>query len=113
MLTRNRVQRFTDGIAVFSREVQIEEPGDAPDVQLVQIARLKFEDRTVGERRYYDAKQTGTEIVRMIRIPKCPGIEREMRVGIGSDEYLVEQVQYVSDPPIGSNVLDVSLKWRV
>ena len=112
MLTRNRVQRFTDGIAVFSREVQIEEPGDAPDVQLAEIARLKFEDRTVGERRYYDAKQTGTEIVRMIRIPKCPGIEREMRVTIDSDEYLVEQVQYVSDPPIGASVLDVSLKRR-
>ena len=97
---------------MFSGETHIVQPREAPDVQLAEIARLRFEDRTVGERRYYDAKQTGTEILRMIRIPKCPGIEREMRVTIGSDEYLVEQVQYVSDPPIGADLLDVSLKRR-
>ncbi|MEG2717083.1 MAG: hypothetical protein RR961_07050 [Eubacterium sp.] len=68
---------------------------------------IDFEERTVGVKRLYEAKRTGTLIERVIR---CYAINTKPTdiVEIEGEQYRIEQIQIISD--VVPRIMDVALE---
>ena len=66
-----------------------------------KIRGARFGNKTVGAKRFWDAKVQGTEISRMVCILNQPGVERDDIVRIGDRQYRIAQVQdkFDASPP--------------
>ena len=66
-----------------------------------KISGARFGNKTVGAKRFWDAKVQGTEVVRMVCVLYLPGIEREDVALIQGRQYRIAQVQEKFDayPP--------------
>ena len=61
---------------------------------------LRFGERTVGERRYWDAKAVDSRVERLVSVPMVKGIDTLDIVLIGGVQYKILQVQKIfSSPP--------------
>ncbi len=58
---------------------------------------VRYRERTVGERRNYDAEQNGHTIQRLIRIPYFEFAKTGTFVTIGKQQYKVLQAQKIFD----------------
>lgn len=61
------------------------------------LGNVRYKERTVGERRNYDAEQAGHTIQRLIRIPRADFVAPGVFVTIGDRQYRVLQVQRIMD----------------
>lgn len=98
--SRDTFEAFNDGICSFHA---VDEDGNAGDVK----ERLRFQERTVGTRRYYEAMTAKVQIDRLIRVPVRPWLTSEYLAVIEGTVYKIEQVQKISDTKPGTN--DISL----
>lgn len=59
------------------------------DRRLVSVRQqaVHFQEQTVGERRYWDARVAGTEVSRAVRVPYGSAVER-------GDVFIIEGKQY-------------------
>lgn len=66
-----------------------------------KLSDVRFGNKTVGVKRYWEAQVSGNNINRMISILYAPGIERDDIAIIGERQYRISQVQEKFDarPP--------------
>ena len=69
---------------------------------------LRYDERTVGIKRFYTAMQADTRIDRLIRCPRLDSVSVHDVVMIGGEQYDAEQVQYPTEvkPPS----MDITLR---
>lgn len=115
MKPKNRLknQTFNDGLAKIYYQKDIAEPGEFENLQMVvRYAGLPYEERRVGITRFYQGKQAGVEIDRVIRCPRRDDVHtQDVILDVSSNtQYTIEQVQVVIDldPPS----MDLSLIFR-
>lgn len=100
MVKSKQFQTFNDGNCSFHL---IDEDGNAG----TKKAQLRYQERTVGYKRYYEAMTKKVQIDRLIRIPWQPWMTTEYLAVIDGQVYEIKQVQTIPDANPKSN--DVSL----
>lgn len=98
--SRDIFEVFNDGICSFH---VMDEDGNAG----TEKERLRFQDRTVGVKRYYEAMTAKVQIDRLIRVPMRPWLTSEYLAVIEGTVYEIKQVQKISDTRPKTN--DISL----
>lgn len=97
-------QEFNDGIVKIYWEIDTSQSGHMPEPTPDLTHTLCYQERKVGIRRYYDAKQNQIHVERVIRVPCYPGmIINNQFVAQMEDNFLyrIDLVQKVMDvyPP--------------
>ncbi|MDO4553703.1 MAG: hypothetical protein Q4B70_00990 [Lachnospiraceae bacterium] len=93
MITQNRkatFETFNDGICYFH---EIDDDGNAGTVK----EKIRFQERTVGIKRYYEAMTAKVQIDRLIRIPYQGWLTSEYLANVEGQLYEIKQVQYIPD----------------
>lgn len=98
-------ETFNDGICSFH---EIDEDGNAGAVR----ARLRFGERTVGIKRYYEAMTNKVQIDRLIRIQYQHWMSTEYLAVIDGRVYEIVQAQTVPDAMPKSNDLSLHLAQK-
>lgn len=96
-------QAYNDGIVSINTVTDGAAAGLLPAPTLTEKARLCYQERALGIRRYYDAKQNQINIQRVIRVPR-PAVEitnQDVAVTENGKRYRIDLIQTVSDiyPP--------------
>lgn len=94
-------QTYNDGICHFH---EIDEDG-RPEKE---VERLRYQERTVGVRRYYEAMTAKMQIDRLIRVPFREDITTGHYAVIAGQTYKIQQVQTIADCRPKS--MDISLQ---
>lgn len=107
---------YDSGVMFLYRGTNISEPGEAPEMQWVQIWGANYESRTVGVQRYYTAMEHAARADLLIRIHRqydiTPTTDRVTLSPVDHQDgntYRVAQVQQVSDSD-GLPATDITLE---
>lgn len=105
------IQTFNDGVLFVYSVTDVSDPGEAPEQGLViKWSAVRYHERTVGERRFWNALSRDTRISLMLRVPENRSIRDGDIVLLGDqpDQYEIRQLQYIEGaaPP----VMDLSLE---
>ena len=110
---------FDDGIIAIKAEVSVEEPGDMPKVELVELSRHMFQERTIGITRQYAAKSVNEQVDRLVRIWEDRSIHIGMKAKIANalpfgveeipEQYRIDNVQHLLNDD-GLKVTDLTLR---
>ena len=95
-------QPFTSGIVTIYGEQNAAPPGYLPQAQLTEKAILRYEERSLGLQRYFNAQQNQIQIERVIRCPRRPEItNQDVAETEDGARYRINMVQAVMDayPP--------------
>lgn len=93
MITRNgkaAFESFGDGVCSIRR---MDENGDAAE----EVESLRFSERVVGVKRYYEAMTNKVQIDRLIRVPYRESLSTEFLAVVKGQTYAIAQVQTVPD----------------
>ncbi|MCM1026521.1 MAG: hypothetical protein NC432_08780 [Roseburia sp.] len=102
-------QTFNDGVCRICSLENAGEKGRLPVMELREKAgRAPFENRRVGVKRFFDAKQENVEIDKVIRIPDAYQVSTQDVCILDGIQYGVYQVQSVPGAIPGAQ--DLSLK---
>ena len=106
--SKDTFETFNDGICSFHL---IDDDGNAG----TQKECLRYQERTVGVQRYYEAMTAKIQIDRLIRVPFRPWMTPEYLAVINGEVYEIKQVQTVPDTrPKTNNVsLHIARQRRV
>lgn len=111
MLQAKRRQPLNDGIAEIYTVTNKAEPGDLPVQGLSHVLTLRFEERIRGYNRLAAAKQNGEQLDRLIRVFYVPGLSTKQIIIIDNIQYLLTEVQIISDTT--PTMADLSLqRWE-
>lgn len=99
---------FNDGICSFC---EIDDDGNAGAVK----AAIRYQERTIGVTRFYEAMTAKVQVDRLIRIPAQPWMTTEYLAVIGSEVFEIKQVQKINDtlPKTDDISLHLTRKRRV
>lgn len=100
--SRATFETFNDGIVSIRL---IDDDGNAGN----EKERLRFQERTVGAQRYYEAMTAKVQIDRMIRVPFRPWITTEYLAVIDGEVYEIKQVQTVMDTKPKTNNISLHI----
>lgn len=97
-------QAYNDGIVtIYTVEDVNAGTGYAPHAVTTELIKLAYQERKLGIRRYYEAKQNQINVERVIRVPKPPMDITNQDVAETDDgnAYRIDLVQIVPDvcPP--------------
>lgn len=95
-------QNLNDGEITIYRTEDRAQPGYYPQIELSKKVKLRYEERSLGIQRYYAASQNQTEIKRVVRVPKYPGVTNQDAAQTEDGTYYrIDLVQAVVDayPP--------------
>ncbi|MDO4285235.1 MAG: hypothetical protein Q4C60_07835 [Eubacteriales bacterium] len=92
--TGSKFETFGDGVLTVCG-------ADKRTIVNTKAEGIRYGNKTIGERRFWDAKVAGTVISAMVCILPYPGIERDDIVLIRERQYRISQVQHKFDaaPP--------------
>lgn len=96
-------QAFNDGVVTISSVTDGAAAGFLPSPTLTQKVKLCYQERKLGIKRYYDAKQNQIHVERVIRVPMPP--EEITSQDVAETEtgtlYRIDLIQMVKDvyPP--------------
>lgn len=104
-MLKAKEQTYNDGVAIIYSVKNCAEPGKKRVDQLKKKETIRFDSRTVGIRRFWEAMQNDVEIEAVIRCPRRPEVSTRDIVTINGDnkkQYEVKQVQYPKEitPPV-------------
>lgn len=103
MKQNRKIQTFNDGVCNICK---IDEDGNAGE----KVVSLRFEDRTVGTKRYYEAMTNKIQIDRLIRVPFQSWLAaEEYLVALNDQVFELIQVQMIPDTSPRTN--DLSLRF--
>lgn len=89
-------QTYGDGIVTIYRLKNTAKPGYFPNPKLVEVARLRYEERRLGLTRYYDAKQVNVDVERVLRVPRGgKTAAQDIAVTEDGQEYRIDLIQTV------------------
>lgn len=101
--TENGVtQPLTSGIVTIYGEKNIALPGYLPQVQLTEKVTLRYEERSLGLQRYFNAQQNQVQVERVIRCPRYASVtNQDVAETEDGTRYRIDMVQAVMDvyPP--------------
>ena len=103
------MQTYKDGVCAVYCTKNIAQPGKKAEYKLEpKVPLLRYDERTVGIKRFYTAMQADTRIDRLIRCPRLDSVSVHDVVMIGGEQYDAEQVQYPTEvkPPS----MDITLR---
>lgn len=101
MALQKKAQTFNDGVCTIY--------SDTEAGLKKKVGPLRFEHRTVGMGRYWQAMQSQARIDKLIRSPRIAGVTANDIVMLSDGvQYMVRQVQYPTD--IAPDVMDLSLE---
>lgn len=96
-------QTYNDGYVEIYAERDTAQPGLQPKTEKKLKVKLPYEERQLGLRRYYEAKQNQIEVQRVIRVQRCPIAITSQDVARTEDgtQYRIDLVQSMRDvfPP--------------
>lgn len=96
--TPTAFQTFNDGVCVLCGQKNQSAKGNVPKkTYIIKEMRMPYERRTVGVRRFYDAKQDKAEIELLLRVPCAFNVSTQDICIVGGIQYGVYQVQDVMD----------------
>lgn len=107
-LKTGRFLTFGDGIAQICGIINEAEEGDRPKEKLIVKERLRFENRTVGLQRFFDAAQEKITISRVISLPLIPSVSTQDVVVIEGNQYEIKMKQEKFDTRPASMLLTLS-----
>ena len=95
----NRItQSFNDGIVTIYTVSDAARPGYQPVEELTEKIRLRYEERRLGLKRYYEAAQNQIRVQRVIRVPHAGGVtSQDVAIDEKGRRYRVDLVQMVPD----------------
>lgn len=104
---KDKFQTFLDG----NCEIYVmDEDGNAAKKK----GKMRFEDRTVGSKRYYEAMTAKVQIDRLIRVLFRPWITTEYLAVIDGEIYEIKRVQKIPTSPVSMDLsLQLSRQRRV
>ena len=88
--SKDTFENFADGICSIR---EINDDGNAG----VEKEHLRFRERTVGVRRYYEAMTAKVQVDRLIRVTYRPWLTTEYLAIMGGEIYEIKQVQTIAD----------------
>lgn len=91
-------QGYNDGLVQICSVSDSAEPGYQPVETLTEKVRLRYEERRVGVKRFYDGRQNQSEVQRVIRVPRAGNVtNRDVAVTEDGTRYRIDLVQVVPD----------------
>lgn len=99
---------FNDGVAFFFSVENASEEGDRAKYKLVPKAKVRFEYRTVGLQRFFDAAQVKVTVAKVIVTPLISSINPQDVVTIGDNQYIIQMKQERYDTRPASMLLTLS-----
>lgn len=102
MVKSRKFQAFNDGVCSIR---EIDEDGNAG----AEVEGLRYQERTVGIKRYYEAMTNKIQIDRLIRVQCRPWLATEYLAVMGGQVYEIVQVQVVADSMPKTNDLSLHL----
>ncbi len=106
-----RQQTYNDGLVDVYAVKNVASPGDTPKEGLAFKLRLRFEERTVGISRYYQAMQQQVKPERVLRMQRHETVCAGDMVVFNGRRYRVERVQYIKDVTPPSMDLEIG-RWE-
>lgn len=102
-------QTFNDGFCHIYSVTNKAEPGNKPVNSLEVKESLRYDERTVGISRYWQAMQNDAKVDRVLRMPRRETVSNQ-DICIPNDgfQYKILQVQYPKDPK--PQCMDLSLQ---
>lgn len=91
---------FNDGICSFH---EIDDDGNAGSIK----AAIRYQERTVGYKRFIESMTAKVQVDRLIRVPAQSWLTTEYLAVIGKEVFEIKQVQKINDTLPKTN--DVSL----
>ena len=107
-MPKEETQTFNSGTAQFYSVENIAPPGALPKDGIRYKGTLRYDERTVGIKRYYTAMQSNTRVDALIRCPRREEITPQDVTVLRGLQSRVVQIQYPKEavPP----VMDISLE---
>lgn len=91
-------QSFTSGVVTVYSEQNVAPPGYLPQVQLTEKVTLRYEERSLGLQRYFNAQQNQVQVERVIRCPRYAGVtNQDVAETEDGTRYRIDMVQAVMD----------------
>lgn len=91
-------QSFNDGLVTIYKVTDGAQPGRLPVPVLEKKLTLRYEERQLGIRRYYSARQNQVQIERVVRVPRTGRVSsQDVAVTGDGRQYRVDWVQAVKD----------------
>lgn len=104
-----RKQTYNDGVVKIYGTTDVAEPGNLPVDGLTLKETLRYEERTVGIKRFYTAMQQDIKIDMLLRCPQRRGVAtQDIAIPIDGEQYEIKQVQY--PPNVVPPSMDLSLE---
>ena len=89
------MQSFNDGVVNIYAVMNKAKSGDKPKERLVHLKSLRYEERTVGVKRYYAAKQANARVDYVLRVPRQRDIRSgDVAVPNDGEQYKITQIQF-------------------
>lgn len=107
-LKTGRFLTFNDGTAEICAIHNVAEEGDRPKNKLIVKERLRFENRTVGLQRFFDAAQEKITISRVVSMPLIASVSTQDVVIINGNQYEIKMKQEKFDTRPASMLLTLS-----
>lgn len=96
-------QAYNDGVVTIYTVTDEAPEGRAPQPAITRLITVAFQERKLGIRRYYEAKQNQIDVERVIRVPRPPVdiTNQELAETSDGNAYRIDLVQAVPDvcPP--------------
>ena len=102
-------QTFCDGLVIIYDVGNVGEAGFRPIKGLTKKHVLRYQERTVGVTRFFEAKAAQERVDRAVRVPRCGELTTDQIAALPSGkQYTIVQVQYPAGvlPPS----IDLSLR---
>lgn len=100
---RNEItQSYNDGVVTIYSVADVAQPGYQPQIELTEKIKLRYEERSMGLQRYYQAMQNQVQIERVLRVQRTNEItSQDVAITEDNTRYKIYMVQAVSDvyPP--------------
>lgn len=101
--------QFNDGVVNIYAVDNIANIGDMPrDGLVLKYEALRFEYKTIGVRRNYEAMQADVKLSELIQVPMHRDISSQDVAIIDGKQYRIEQAQHVTDTRPPSSKLSLS-----
>ena len=101
-------QPVNDGVVRIYSTVNVSESGEYPDMQPVHKETLRYKERTVGIKRFMEAKQANADVKYVLRVPLRRSVSAlDIAVPNDGERYEIFQVQYTED--ISPPAMDLTL----
>ena len=95
-------QGYNDGLVTVYSVTDSAAPGYEPKPRLAKKLALRYEERSLGIRRYYEAMQNQISVERVVRCPRVAGVtNQDVAQTEDGTYYRIDLVQAVTDvyPP--------------